>query len=60
MELIRMCFAKEINTPTLIGFLNWQSTVENPVLKLVCELTLNIGLGIYIHRVGEQNNDYRP
>ena len=27
------------------------------MLKLVCELTLNIGLGIYIHRVGEQNND---
>ena len=29
------------------------------MLKLVCELTLNIGLGIYRHRVGERNNDYR-
>ena len=57
-ELIRMYCAKKINTPTLIGFFNWQSTVENPVLKLVCELTRNIGLGTYIHRVGERNNDY--
>ena len=38
--------------------MNWQSTVENPVLKLVCELALNIGLGIHLHRAGEQNNDY--
>ena len=53
-----MYCAKEINTPTPIRFLNWQSTVENSVLKLVCELTLNIGLGIYIHTVGERNNDY--
>ena len=58
MKLIRMYRAEEINTPTPIGFFNWQSTVENPVLKLVCELTLTIGLGIYIHRVGERNNDY--
>ena len=45
-----------MNTTTLVGFLNWQPTVENTEniwLKLVCELTLNIGLGIYIHRVVE-------
>ena len=59
MELIIMYCAEEINTLTPIGFLNWQSAVQNPVLKLVCELTFNIGLGIYIHRVGERNNDYR-
>ena len=47
MELIRMYCAEEINTQTLIGFLNWQSTVKTPVLKLVCELLLNIGLGMY-------------
>ena len=47
MELSRMYCAKEINTPTLIGFLNWQSTVENRVIKLVCELILNIGLDLY-------------
>ena len=54
-----MYCTEEINTPTPIGFLTWQSTVENQVLKLVCELMLNIGLGIYIHKVGEQNNHYR-
>ena len=48
MELIRINCAKEINTPTLIGFLNWQSTVESRVLKLVCELILNNGLDLYI------------
>ena len=47
MELIRIYCAEEINTQTLIGFLNWQSTVKTPVLKLVCELLLNIGLGMY-------------
>ena len=47
MELIRMYCAEELNIPTPIGFLNWQSKVENPVLKLVRELTFNIGLGIY-------------
>ena len=50
-----------MNTTTLVGFLNWQPTVENTEniwLKLVCELTLNIGLGIYIHRVVERNNNY--
>ena len=47
MELSRMYCAKEINTPTLIGFLNWQSTVENRVIKLVFELILNIGLDLY-------------
>ena len=47
MELIRIYCAEEINTQTLIGFLNWQSTVKTLVLKLVCELLLNIGLGMY-------------
>ena len=42
MELIRMYCAEETNTPTPTGFLNWQSAVESPMLKLVCELTLNI------------------
>ena len=37
----------------------WQSTLENPILLLISELTLNIGLRIYVNRVGERNNDYR-
>ena len=31
----------------------WQSTLENLILLLISELTLNIGLRIYVNRVGE-------
>ena len=59
MELIRIYCAETDDTPTPYGFLEWQSTLENPILSLISELTLNIGLGIYVNRVGERNNDYR-
>ena len=59
MELIRIYCAETDDTPTAYGFLEWQSTLKNPIFSLVSELTLNIGLRIYINRVGEQNNNYR-
>ena len=46
MELIRINCTKEINTPTLVRYLNWQPKVVYPGLKCVCELTLNIELVI--------------
>ena len=59
MELIRICCAEADDTPTPYDILEWLSTLENLILLLISELTLNIGLGIYVNRVGEGNNDYR-
>ena len=59
MELIRICCAETDDTPTPYDILEWLSTLENLILLLISELTLNIGLGIYVNRVGERNNDYR-
>ena len=56
MELIRLYCAKE-KDPTPLGFLEWQAEINTPVLKLMTHLTLNIGLGIYIQRIGDRNND---
>ena len=56
MELICLYCAKE-KEPTPLGFLDWQAEVDTPVLKLITHLTLNIGLGIYIQRIGDRNND---
>ena len=56
MELIRV-YCIDCSNPTPLGFLQWQANITNPILKLVCQLTLNIGLGIYIQRVGDRNND---
>ena len=59
MELIRIYCAETDDTPTPYSFLECQSTLEIPILSLISELILNIGLGIYVNRVGVQNNDYR-
>ena len=48
MELIRIYCAETDDTPTPYGFLEWQSTLENPILLLISELNFNIGLGIYV------------
>ena len=45
IELIRIYYVETDDTPTPYGFLEWQSALENPILSLVSELTLNIGLG---------------
>ena len=43
--------------PTRLGFLQWQSETASSTLKLVFNLFLTYGLGIYIQRIGDRNND---
>ena len=51
------CAECENDLPTPLGFLRWQADLKNPVLRLVCDLTLSVGLGMYVMRIGVRNND---
>ena len=42
-----------------MDFLMWQKTVSNPTLRFLFEFVLNMGLGIYIQRIGDRSNDSR-
>ena len=57
LELIHMYAHDSLETISPIGFLVWQSQVQSPTLKLLCQLVLSFGLGIYVQRVGDRNND---
>ena len=59
MELIHLYCAETTTKPTPFGFMEWQHNVKNPTLRLVCHLTLTIGLAIYVQRIGDRNNDVR-
>lgn len=36
-----------------------QTNVHSPKLRFLIELTLNIGLGIYVQRIGDRCNDFK-
>ena len=38
-------------------FLNWQAEIKNPTLRLLFELFLNFGLGLFFQRVGDRFNN---
>ena len=59
MELIRLYCAEAKSNSTPLGFLQWQHNCTNPTLKMVLHLTLTIGLGIYVQRIGDRNNDVK-
>ena len=40
-----------------LGFLKWQSEAESAILKMMFQLVLKFGLGIYVQRIGDRHND---
>ena len=59
MELIHVYCSETtlVSLPTPLGFLQWQSSITKPTLKLVSCIMLNLCLGVYIQRIGDRNND---
>ena len=43
--------------PSVIGFLDWQASIDSPTLKLLTQLTLNISLARYVQLVGNRDNE---
>ena len=57
LGLIHTCLlqCKEDTSP--IGFLKWERETTSDTMKLIFQLVLTYGQGIYAQRVGERNND---
>ena len=56
MELFHLFEISEDEPLSPSSFLSWQHEIANPTLRLMFELFLNFGLGIYIQRVGDRFN----
>ena len=58
LEFIHM-FVEEkgITNVDPLGFLKWQSETESATLRLMFQLVLKFGLGIYVQRIGDRHND---
>ena len=41
------------------GFLQWQSNTDSATFKLLSQVILNVGIAIYVQRVGDRNNDFK-
>ena len=59
LEIIHVYLKNTMNKPTALGFLKWQSQLKSATLKLMCQLIFTYGLGIYVQRVGDRNNDIK-
>ena len=57
LELIQKYVNETHEEPSPEGFLIWQSNVTSATLKLLLQIVLTYGLGIYVQRVGDRNND---
>ena len=58
MEMIKAYQSTSSNASPL-GFLTWQSQLTNPTLRFFYDFVLNIGLSIYVQRIGDRSNDMR-
>ena len=56
-EMIRLFLTEFNGEVTILNFLEWIANTENNTLKLLSQLFLGYGLGIYIQRIGDRNND---
>ena len=55
---MKRLFLTEFNGEvTILFFLEWIGNTEKNTLKLLSQLFLGYGLGIYIQRTGDRNND---
>ncbi|XP_057311750.1 uncharacterized protein LOC130649485 [Hydractinia symbiolongicarpus] len=59
MELLRLYDSETTGSLSPLGFLKWQSKITSPTLKLITQLVLTYGLGIYTQRVGDRSNDIK-
>ena len=58
LEFIHMFVEEEgITNIDPLGFLKWQSEAESAILKMMFQLVLKFGLGIYVQRIGDRHND---
>ena len=55
--MIRLFLTEFNGEVTILNFLEWIANTENNTLKLLSQLFLGYGLGIYIQRIGDRNND---
>ena len=56
-EMIRLFLTEFNGEVTILFFLEWIGNTEKNTLKLLSQLFLGYGLGIYIQRIGDRNND---
>ncbi|XP_057303732.1 uncharacterized protein LOC130641092 [Hydractinia symbiolongicarpus] len=56
LELIYK-YSQESDNVSAMGFMQWQHKINAPTVKLLLQLVLTYGLGIYTQRVGDRNND---
>ena len=58
LELVHKYVQETEEEPTPNGFLKWQNKCTSATLKLVLQLILTFGFGIYAQKVGDRNNDF--
>lgn len=56
LELIYK-YSQESDNVSAMGFMQWQHKINAPTVKLILQLVVTYGLGIYTQRVGDRNND---
>ena len=56
-EMIKLYLSESKEQPSVLNFLQWTANMENNTLRALPQLSMGFGLGIYIQRVSDRNND---
>ena len=56
-EMIKLYLTESKEHPSMLIFLQWTANTEDNKLKALSQLFMGFGLGVYIQRVGDRNND---